>query len=193
MRIDDRRRCGSADDLLVVGREDFDEMLQLVVEVIQHKFGYGASGVGVMSLDHVFQLGDVFRFDGVQLDHFAVAMNGEPAADVVDVRDAAAHAGGEVAAGVAENDDAAAGHVFAAVITHAFYNGLDTGVADGKPFAGFTADKGFAGSSAIEGDIADDAVLFRYESGVNGGVDDQSGAGEPFTKVVVGVAFQLET
>ena len=36
------------------------------------------------------------------------------------VGDAAAHAGGEVPAGAAEHDDAAAGHVLAAVIADAF-------------------------------------------------------------------------
>ncbi len=167
-------------------------MLQLVVEIIQHEFGDGAAGIGIMPLDHVFQLGDVFRFDRVQLDHFAVAMNGEFAADIINIGDAAAHAGGKVAAGIAEDDDPATGHVFAAVVANAFHNSLDAGVADGKPFAGFSADKGFAGGGAIEGDIADDAVFFRNESGILRGIDDQSGAGEAFTKVVVGVAFQLE-
>ena len=49
----------------------------------------------------------------------------EAAVLVEHVGDAAAHAGGEVAAGPAEHDDAAAGHVLAAVVADA----LDDGVA----------------------------------------------------------------
>ena len=122
-----------------------------------------------MPLDHVFQFGGIFGSHRVQLDHFLVAMNGELAADIVYIGDPAAHAGCEIAPGITEDDDPATGHVFTTVISYAFDYRFDAGVANGEAFAGLTADKGFARSGAIEGDITDDAVLFRYEAGVLGG------------------------
>ena len=54
--------------------------------------------------------------DRLELDQLAV----DPAVlEVEDLRHAAGHAGREVAAGLAEHDDAAAGHVLAAVVADA--------------------------------------------------------------------------
>ena len=62
--------------------------------------------------------------DRLQIDRRAVAaLLGEIALLVEHVGDAAAHAGGEVAAALAEHDDEAVGHVFAAVIAEAFDHG----------------------------------------------------------------------
>ena len=52
----------------------------------------------------------------LQVDHLLVAADVEVALFVEDVGDAAAHAGAEVAARGADDDDAAAGHVLATVV-----------------------------------------------------------------------------
>ena len=71
--------------------------------------------------EHVADLpvGDRLQIDGGPV----AALLGEVAGFIEHVGDAAAHAGGEVAAGLAEHDDQAVGHVFAAVIAEAFDDG----------------------------------------------------------------------
>ncbi len=87
-------------------------------------------------------------FDVVGIDErleidagLVAAARGEVALIVVDVGDAAAHAGGEVAAGGTENDDEAVGHVFAAVVADAFNDRGCAGVADGEALAGDAVEK----------------------------------------------------
>jgi hypothetical protein len=55
------------------------------------------------------------------------------------IGDAARHAGREVAAGLAEHDDDAAGHVFAAVVAHALDHRDRAGIAHREPLAGDAA------------------------------------------------------
>ena len=102
--------------------------------------------------------------DGVEVYHFAVAVEGEPAADIVYVCDATAHACCEVATRIPEDDDPSACHVFTAMVAYAFDDGFHTRVADGEAFAGLAADECFTGGRAIEGYVADDAVLFGDEA-----------------------------
>ena len=71
--------------------------------------------------------------------------------------------GGEVAAGPAEHDDAAAGHVFAAVVADAFDDRVRAAVADGEALAGDAADVRLAAGRAVERDVADDDVLLGDE------------------------------
>ena len=92
-----------------------------------------------------------------------VAAAREVAVRVEHVGDAAAHAGGEVAAGPAEHDDAPAGHVLAAVIADALDHRERAAVADGEPLAGDAADVRLAARRAVERDVADDDVLLGDE------------------------------
>ena len=62
-------------------------------------------------------------------------------------RDAAAHAGGEVAAGRAEHDDDAARHVLAAVIADAFDDRGRAAVAHGEALAGDAGEERLARTS----------------------------------------------
>ena len=77
----------------------------------------------------------------------AVAAPREVLRRVEHVGDAAAHAGGEVAPGLAEDDDAAAGHVLAAVIADAFDDRRRAAVAHGEPLAGDAAEERLAARS----------------------------------------------
>src|ERR1039458_8269148 len=80
------------------------------------------------------------------------AARGEVALIVVDVGDAAAHAGGEIAAGGTEDDDEAVGHVFAAVVADAFNDGGSAGVADSEALAADAVEEDFAAGGAIKDD-----------------------------------------
>ena len=86
---------------------------------------------------------------------------------VVDIGDAARHAGGEIAPGLAQHDHHAAGHVFAAMVAGAFDHGDGAGVAHRETLARHALEIGFAGDGAVEHRVADDDVLGRLarESG----------------------------
>ena len=111
---------------------------------------------------------------------------------VPDVGDAAAHAGGEVAARGAEHDDAAAGHVLAAVVADAFDDRVGAAVAHGEPLGGAAAEQGRAAGGAVQAHVADDDVFLRDERGGPRRVDDEPAAAEALADVVVGVAFELQ-
>src|SRR5207245_10720875 len=97
----------------------------------------------------------------------------------------ARHAGGEVAAGGAEDDHAAAGHVLAAVVADRQHDCVDAAVADAKTFAGHAANVGFAAGGAVEGDVADDHVLADDKGSALGRVDDNLAARQAFADVIV--------
>src|SRR4029077_829868 len=108
------------------------------------------------------------------------------------VRDAAGHAGGEVPPGAAEHDDAAAGHVFTAVVADAFDDRVDSAVADAEPLTGHAADERLAAGRAVEGHVADDDVLLGDERAAARRGDAERAAREPLAPVVVGVALERE-
>ena len=76
---------------------------------------------------------------------------------------AAAHAGGEVAAGRADDDGDAAGHVFAAMVAGPFDDGLGPAVADAEALAGPAAEERPAAGGAVEGHVADQDVVLGHE------------------------------
>ena len=79
--------------------------------------GLPAAGPLGMAANQIVQ--DVLVFllaDRFEIDHVEVAERVEQLLLVEHVGDAAAHAGGKIAAGAADDDHRAAGHVFAAVI-----------------------------------------------------------------------------
>ena len=80
------------------------------------------------------------------------------------VGDAAAHAGGEVAPGRAEHDDAAAGHVLAAVVADALDDGAGARVAHREALAREAAEERPAGGRAVEHGVADDRRSPRRRS-----------------------------
>ena len=112
---------------------------------------------------------------------------------VGDERDAAAHSRREVAPGVAEYDDGAAGHVFAAVIADAFDDRGRTAVAHCEALARRAGDERFARCRAVEHRVADDRQFRRREAAPSfGGRIDDPPAGQSLADVVVGFALELE-
>ena len=63
-----------------------------------------------------------------------------------------------------EHDDAAAGHVLAAVVAHRLHHRVHAAVAHAEALAGHAADVGLAAGRAVEGDVADDDVLLGHEA-----------------------------
>ena len=138
-------------------------------------------------LEEVVLLGD-----RLELDHRHVAARGEGVVLVEHIGDAARHAGREVAPGLAEDDDDAAGHVFAAVVARALDHGDGARVADGEALAGDAAEVALAGDRAVEHGVADDDRLLRHDAGVLRRADDDAAARQALADIVVALADQLE-
>src|SRR5690606_32129706 len=134
----------------------------------------------------------VFFRNRLELYHRHVAALGKVAVLVENVGHAARHAGSEVAPGLADDDDDAAGHVFAAVVADAFHHRDRAGVADREALAGHAPEVALALDRAIEHGIADDDRLLRDGPGFLRRADDDAPAGEALADIVVGLADQLE-
>src|SRR3954469_3708635 len=136
---------------LVVGREDLDERPAQRVPLVEHapadRRGRAAHVLG----DEVADLDLVALVERLDLvEHRRVDPAAERALLVEHEREAAAHAGGEVAPGRAEHDDAPAGHVLAAVVADALDDGIGTRVAHREALAGAAAEERAAGRRAVE-------------------------------------------
>jgi len=116
----------------------------------------------------------------------------EVAGGVEHVGDAAAHPGGEVAAGLSEHHHGAAGHVLAAVVAAALHHGSGARAPHREALAGHAAEEGLARGGAVEHGVADDDVLLGRDGALARRVDDEAPAGESLADVIVGVSFQLE-
>ena len=128
----------------------------------------------------------------LELDHRHVAALGEVAVLVEHIGDAARHAGREVAAGLADDDDDAAGHVFAAMVADALDDGDGAGVAHGEALAGDAAEIALALDRAVEHGVADDDRLLGDDPGVFRRADDDAAARQALADIVVAVADQFE-
>src|SRR5688572_19733979 len=82
------------------------------------------------------------------------------------ISNATRHAGGKITPGFAENQHATIGHVFAAVITHAFNYDTCTAVPYAETFARHTPDISFSAGSAIKCDIANDNIFLTGKCGL---------------------------
>ena len=76
--------------------------------------------------------------------------------------------GAEVAPGRAEHDDAAAGHVLAAVVADALDDRSGAGVAHAEPLADDAAQEDLAAGRAVGDDVAGDDVLLGDERRASG-------------------------
>ena len=93
----------------------------------------------------------------------------------------------------AEHDDAAAGHVLAAVVADALDDGVRAGVAHGEALARQAAEERPAGGGAVQHGVADDHVLLGAESAPSrAGAPTTIAARQALAGVVVGLAAQRE-
>ena len=149
-------------------------------------------GLEVAALMVVALHGALLARDRLELDHGEIATALEVAVLVEDVGDAARHAGGEIAPGGADDDDDAAGHIFAAMVAGAFDHGGGAGIAHGEALAGNAAEIALAGNGAVKHGIADDDRLLRHDAGIVGRPDDDAAAGQALADIVVALAFEVQ-
>src|SRR3954469_14338297 len=127
---------------LVVGREDLHELPKQRVPLVEHAPPDGRAGPPDVLVDQVADLDRVALVERLQLvEHHRVDAPAQCAVLVEHEREAAAHAGGEVAPGRAEHDDAPAGHVLAAVVADALDDRVRARVAHREALAGAAAEE----------------------------------------------------
>src|SRR5690348_4634621 len=196
----------------IFDRHDFDELVLPVRPVVEDHARARTLRQPRVPLDHppqqanvvfVQRIGEFDRLIGIdrtvlalerlELDHRGIAARLEVAAFVEHVGDAAAHAGGEIGARVAEHGDDAAGHVFAAMRAGAFDNRHRARVAHSEAFAGDAAEIAFAADRAVKHGVADDDALVARQLAVARRIDDQPAARQALAGVVVGRAFERES
>ncbi len=153
---------------LEVARHHLGEVLQLVLPIGEDPLPHGRIRRVDVRLDHLVQPFDIGFVECVQVDHLRVEVLFERAVRVVDVRHTARHARREVAPGRPEDDDLAAGHVFAAVVADALDDGVRARVAHREPLADHAAKEGLAAGRAEQDHVArDDVVLGDVVAGAS--------------------------
>src|SRR5262249_4615225 len=136
---------------LIFVRENLDELVEHVVPVFENPGTARASGCFHMTLNQRAEGFHIFRGYGLQIHGGAIAAPfGEIALLIENVREAAAHAGREVAPALAEYHYVALGHVFAAVIAEAFDDRGRARVADGEAFTGHPVEESLTTGGAVE-------------------------------------------
>ena len=139
------------------------------------------------------QEGEIVVLDHLEESHrLLVALGRKDARRVVDVGDATAHAGGEVASGQTEQDAHAAGHVLAAVVAAALADGRRATIAHTEALGRLAAQVQRARDGAVEHHVADNDGVHGLERTARRRIDDDLAARQALADVVVGVAAQLE-
>ncbi len=113
----------------------------------------------------------------LEVDHIEITAPAKIAAVVDHEGRAAAHSGGEVAAGRPNHDHRAAGHILASVVAGPFNDRQSAAVADAESFAGAAAEECPAAGGAIESNVADQDVILGDEPGRSRRIDDDLAAG----------------
>src|ERR1039457_3824587 len=148
--------------------------------IFKDPFGAWAGGELDVAFDQVAERVGVFVYRFQVYGGGVAALFGEVAALVEDVGDAAAHAGGEVAATLAQHHDQAFGHVFAAMVAETFDDCGGSGVAHGEAFAGHAVKIRLAAGGSVKDHVSDQDVFFGQKRGVARRINDEAAAGESF-------------
>ncbi len=136
----------------------------------------------------------VAAFGGKSIDrhHRHVAKVLERIVRIIDVSNAARHAGRKVASGFAQDNDHAARHVLATMIADAFDHCDRAGIAHGKALACDALEIGLAGDGPIKHRVADDDVFKRRAGDAFRLANDHAPARKTLADIIVGVAFQVQ-
>src|SRR5882724_3241017 len=100
------------------------------------------------------------------------------------------HARSEIQTERTEHQYHASGHVFAAVLAHAFDHGQCAAVANCKALTGTASDEKLSGSCAVQNSVSGKHIAAPRCAGTRG--DGDGPAGQTFSDVVVGFTFQPE-
>src|SRR5262249_28337310 len=138
---------------------------------------------------HIFFVLGRHRFE---FDHLPVDQCRESAFLIEHEGQAAAHAGGKIAARLAQDDGPASGHILAPVVPNAFDDCLGPAVADAESLAGDATQKDLAASRTVEHHIAGDDVIFRDERAFSRRIDDHAATRQALAAIVVHVAFYAD-
>src|SRR5271165_1264492 len=124
-------------------------------------------------------------FLGVKLrESNKIAMDNFVGFAAKNVRETAGHAGAEIKAKRAEDEDDAARHIFAAVLADAFDNCQGAAITNGEALASAACDEKLAGGGAVKNGVASENVAAARGRGAGGNRDGATG--ETFSDVVVG-------
>src|SRR6185437_5837673 len=151
---------------LVLMREHLEEAFLCLLPVLQYPSRLRTAGQLNVALN---QRADLLNVSGLhqRLQVHArkiTAAGAEVTLVVIDIGDAAAHAGSKVASCGAKDHNESLGHVLASVIAHAFNNSRSAGVADCESLAGDAVEEDLARRCAIEDDIANEDRFFRQKA-----------------------------
>src|ERR1019366_8367449 len=145
---------GGLEDAPVVARHDLHELALLDVPVLEQPGRHGGVGLHTVAPPQALPRDAVLTVERLHVDHVGVDPLAEGALGVVDVGDAARHAGGEVAPGPAQHDHPAPGHVLAAVVTHALDHGHCARVAHAAALPHLAPDERLPGRGPVEDHVA---------------------------------------
>ena len=144
--------------------------------------------IGAMKFLHHF----LFVLDGLEVHHRQVTAPLKVTGFIQHIGNAAGHAGSEVTAGLPENNDNAACHVFTPVVARTFDDGNRPRIAHSEPFAGNTTEITFAVYRAIQHGVADDHALIGINPGFRVWTNNQFAAREAFADIVIGFADEFQ-
>src|SRR4029079_5168734 len=134
----------------------------------------------------------IYVFDWLEVHTGVIALALQLPVWVPDVRNAAGHARSEIASDTANADDDAAGHIFAAVITHALDHCDRSGVTNGKAFSGDSGKVSLALDCAVEAGIPYDDIFMRLPPSGLRWTHDQAAARQTLADIVVRIANEFE-
>ena len=106
------------------------------------------------------------------------------------VCNSAGHTCRKISAGRSQNNGTAAGHIFQAMITAAFYNCRHTRITNTKALSGNAFNVAFSRCRAIQYDITDNNILARTERYILRRRKNQLAAGQSLSETVIGISFQ---
>ena len=166
-------RCNAQHPLEFV-REYFDEFGQHVLPVFQYPLAARAAVASTCLWINPYSSSISSARRPVPDPRRSVAaLLREIALLVQHVRDAAAHAGGEIAPALAQHHHHAARHVFAAVVAHAFHHRRRARIAHREPFARHAVEERLAAGRAVQHHVADQDILLRRERRLARRIHDQ--------------------
>src|SRR6478736_9155846 len=112
-----------------------------------------------MIFDHRLKKFFIFSIQWIERYHLHVAILRECAVHIPHVSHTSAHTSRKISSGVAKYNYSSSCHVFATMISHAFYNNFHATIANCKTFAGHSANECLTGCRAEEGNVTNDDIL----------------------------------
>ena len=140
-----------------------------------------------LELCHILRLGHCAK-----ADQRFVQLGVQVIFSVQYIGNTAAHTCGKVLAHFTQDNCAAAGHVFAAVFAHTFYDNRCAGVPDAETLAGYAINKRLAAGCAEQRHVTDDDVFVFLELRSLRREHCQLTAGQALSEIVVAVALQRQ-